>query len=140
MNNSTVVSQPAEEGYKLAVTRALESIREKPELEKFTVLKQALLRFIDFRFSQLEQDSNTRVSRLREELESMSTKQRNVSQLISGKNAQIDELKAELGRMREAAAVAREAEDSLKKKAEFYEESMGVIDSVNRRLAKEKVQ
>jgi hypothetical protein len=140
MNNSLVVAQPAEEGYKLAVTRALESIREKPELEKFTVLKQALLRFIDFRFSQLEQDSNTRVSRLREELESMSTKQRNVGQLISGKDAQIDELKAELTRMREAAVVAREAEDSLKKKAEFYEESLGVLDSVNRRLAKEKVQ
>lgn len=132
-------SQPAEEGYKLAVTRALESIREKPELEKFSVPKQALLRFIDYRFSQLEADSNTRVSRLRDELQSLETKQRNVGELITGKDQQIDELKTELARVRDAASAAKAAEESLKKKAEFYEESLGVIDTVNRRLAKEKL-
>lgn len=123
--------QSDSEEYRDQVNRLLQDIQNNPDLEKFAALKQALLKFIDFKFGELSKSSDNKIKQLQSELELLRKQQYNTSIV---KDGDAETLKEELARVNQALELCKSTELELKKKSAFYQESLGVIDSVNQKL------
>jgi hypothetical protein len=127
----SITAQADAEWYRDSISRTLQDLRDNPDLEKFAALKQALLKFIDVKFGELNKSSDDKIKQLQSELEVLRKQQSNA---VPG---EADTLKEELGKVNQALELCKSTELELKKKAAFYQESLGVIDSVNKKLGEQ---
>lgn len=119
------------EWHRDSINRILQDVRANPDLEKIAALKEALLKFIDVKFGELNQSSDDKMKQLQSELEVLRKQHTNAAP------GEAETLKKELAKVNQALELCKSTELELKKRSEFYQESLGVIDSVNKRLGEQ---